>query len=101
MKVKTGVTVRVEELCTITSVSVETIVAYVEHGIVEPQGAAPEQWRFDEPTITLVMKAARLQRDFDIDAAGVSLALELMDRLEQLRTENRMLRQRLARFLSD
>jgi len=32
---------------------------------------------------------------------GVALALELLDELENVRAENRMLKQRLGRFLLD
>jgi chaperone modulatory protein CbpM len=39
-----------------------------------------------------------LQSDLQIDWAGVALALQLIDELEQLRAENSHLRRRLSRL---
>jgi len=37
----------------------------------------------------------------ELEWEGVALALNLLDELEHLRAENRMLRQRLGRFLAE
>ena len=43
-------------------------------------------------------RARRLQGELQIEWAGIALALQLLDELEQLRAENSQLRRRLSRF---
>ncbi len=74
----------------------ETVVTIVEHGIVEPRGARPQDWRFAPTALGVLRRATRLQRDLELDWPAVALALELIDELELLREDNRRLRQQLA-----
>lgn len=89
------------ELCQVTEVSTEDLIELVEHGIVEPSGDAPDDWVFDARVAGVVKRANRLRRDLDIDWAGIALALDLLEKLEQLQVENKMLSQRLNRFMLD
>jgi chaperone modulatory protein CbpM len=68
---------------------------------VEPRERRGDTWLFDAAALTLVRRAARLQREFELDWPGIALAMRLLDEVEQLRAENRQLRQRLARYLED
>lgn len=90
---------RIEEVCDATGVSARAVTEIVAHGIVEPEGASQPDWLFDPQEIGVIKRAARLQRDLDIDWAGVALALDLLSEIDALRVENRMLKQRLRRFL--
>ncbi|MGH8355237.1 MAG: chaperone modulator CbpM [Pseudomonas sp.] len=90
---------RMEEFCQLADMPGECLIEIVEQGILEPSGQAPEDWLFDAAALAIARRAARLQRDLGIDWPGIALALGLLDELEQLRAENRMLRQRLGRFL--
>ena len=101
VKKESTVYIRTSELCDATGCSTETVVSLVEYGILEPGGSSPDDWRFEEQHVCRLRKAIRLKRDFDTDIAGAALALELLDRLERARLENRELRRRLGRFLSD
>lgn len=92
------VTLTLTELSHRVALPVTTVTEIVEVGIVEPEVIGGD-WHFDEQVILLISRAARLHQDLDIDWGGVALALELLDEVEQLRRENRRLRQRLARFL--
>jgi len=92
---------RMEELCQQAEVTVETIVGLVEYGIIEPSGDRPKDWVFDIYLVSVVKRACRLQRDFNIDLSGIALVLDLLDQLEKLRAENKMLEQRLKRFILD
>jgi chaperone modulatory protein CbpM len=95
---------RIDELCQIVNMPTQTIIKYVEYGIVEPSGHSsgkPSDWEFDLYVVNLVKKATRIQTDFDIDMEGVALVMDLLKKMERLETENRMLRQRLNRFLED
>ncbi|UVE17254.1 chaperone modulatory protein CbpM [Pseudomonas sp. LS44] len=87
-----------QEFCQCAELSTDYVYEIVEHGIVEPRGRLPEEWLFDAAALAIAKRAARMRRDLDIEWAGIALALNLLDELEQLRAENRRLRQRLDRF---
>jgi chaperone modulatory protein CbpM len=82
-----------------TELPTTTIIEIIEQGIIEPQGPAPESWQFDTHMIVITKKAVRLHRDLNLDWAGIALALELMDEMEQLRVENQRLQRRLSWFI--
>ena len=90
-----------EQFCEVTDLSVANVIEIVEHGILEPQGLAPKDWRFNDVELLLAKRAAKLQRDLDLEWEGVALALDLLDEVRQLRAENQMLKQRLGRLVLD
>ncbi|MNC74969.1 Chaperone modulatory protein CbpM [compost metagenome] len=47
----------------------------------------------------LAKRAAKLRRDLELEWEGVALALDLLEEVQQLRAENRMLKQRLGRLV--
>jgi chaperone modulatory protein CbpM len=63
---------------------VEWVVELVEEGIIEPQGNDPDDWRFSPTSFSRAYKAMRLQRDLELNIAGVGLVLDLMDQLDTL-----------------
>ena len=73
------------DLCHACSRHAEWVVQLVEEGILEPAGRNPTQWRFSGSSLRKAHIAMRLQRDLDINLAGVALALDLMDEIESLR----------------
>jgi chaperone modulatory protein CbpM len=83
------------ELARVSGVRVELIVEMVEHGILQPHGARPGDWRFPAAHIARVRRALRLRRDLELNWAGVGLAGELLDELEDLRRRHRALLRRL------
>jgi len=87
------------EFCEATELSDVYVIEIVEHGILEPQGAQPKDWRFTDYELAVAKRAAKLRRDLDLEWEGVALALDLLEEVQQLRAENRMLRQRLGRLL--
>jgi chaperone modulatory protein CbpM len=91
----------IHEFCQCADLPRECLLAIVEHGIVEPEGPTPEQWRFDANALSIAKRALRLQRDLQLEWAGIALALQLIDELELLRAENNQLRRRLSRFEVD
>ncbi len=88
----------IHEFCQCAELPQESLLEIVEHGIVEPSGPSPEQWLFDAAALATARRALRLQRELQVEWAGVALALQLLDELEQLRAENTRLRRRLSRF---
>ena len=63
------------------------LIALVEHGLVDPAGDTPGEWRFDEEATARLRRAVRLRRDLRVNTAGATLALDLLDELARLRTE--------------
>jgi chaperone modulatory protein CbpM len=88
----------IHEFCQYAELPQTVLLEIVDHGIIEPRGSSPEQWLFDANALAIVKRAFRLQAELQIEWAGVALALQLLDELEQLRAENSHLRRRLARF---
>lgn len=84
-----SVTYTLTLLCRICVVEPEVIEQMVEHGILEPIGNTPASWEFDYLTLPRAKKALRLQRDLAINWAGVSLALDLLNEIEELRHQLR------------
>ena len=90
-----------ETFCEETDLTVACVIEIVEHGILEPQGADPGDWRFNDFELGIAKRAVKLRSDLELEWEGVALALELLEEVRQLRAENRMLRQRLERFVPD
>ena len=88
-----GVELSLEDVSVACSCSREWVVELVEEGVLEPHGSSRRNWRFSGASLVRAQTAMRLQRDFEIDVAGVALALELID-------EIRILRERLQRLES-
>lgn len=78
-----------DEFANACAVQSAWLVELVDEGILEPEGAAPERWRFSGVMVRRVRTARRLQRDLGINLAGVALALELLEEIETLRTRLR------------
>ncbi|QJP93589.1 chaperone modulator CbpM [Pseudomonas fluorescens] len=87
------------EFCEAADLSDVYVIEIVEHGILEPQGTQPREWRFTDYELVLAKRAAKLRRDLELEWEGVALALDLLEEVQELRAENRMLRQRLARLV--
>lgn len=80
-------TISLVKLCHSIDIPIEQIFMMVEYGILEPINYRSSQirWRFSANSILRIQTAIRLQRDLDINMAGVALVIELMDELKQLR----------------
>lgn len=89
-----------KQFCQVSDMPAAYVIEIVEHGILEPQGRKPEEWLFDDHALITARRAARLQRELALEWQGVALALDLLNELDQVRAENRMLKQRLGRFLA-
>ena len=85
-------------LCQEADLTSDCVIEIVEHGIVEPSGRTPEEWVFDDRAPVTLKRAVKLHDQLELEWEGVALALELLEEVQQLRSENHMLRQRLGRF---
>ena len=72
------------ELCSICEVQAETVEALIEHGILEPSGKHGTHWCFRVNSIKRTQIALRLQRDLDVNLPGAALALDLLERIDEL-----------------
>lgn len=100
MKSSVSVVFQADEICGAAGISIEVLTAIVENGIVEPE-AVGQSWQFDLDALAVVKRAARLKYDLEIDWPGIALAIDILGELDSLREENRMLRQRLDRFIQN
>ncbi len=77
--------VTIDDLCQTCRVDQAVIVSLVNEGIVEPNSRTESPWRFSGTALPLFARAIRLQRDLELNPAGVAFALDLLDEIEQLR----------------
>ncbi len=77
------------DLCKACSSSAEWIIELVDYGALEPIGSEQLNWRFSANSLQRARTAMRLQRDLDINLAGVALALDLLDEIKFLRSQLR------------
>ena len=87
--------------CEATDLTDLYVIEIVEHGILEPEGARPKDWLFNDYELAVAKRAAKLRRDLELEWEGVALALDLLEEVQQLRAENRMLKQRLGRLVAE
>jgi len=85
-------------LCQEADITADWVIEIVEHGIVQPSGRTPEDWLFDDRAPVTLKRAVKLHQELELEWEGVALALELLEEVQHLRSENSMLRQRLGRF---
>ena len=76
--------VTLAELCEACAVHTEAVEAMGEEGIVAPIGGARSRWRFSRSSVVRVRTVLRMQRDLHVNLAGAALALDLLERIEQL-----------------
>jgi len=74
------------ELSRACSSSAEWIIELVEQGTLEPISYRQTQWRFSGSSLQRARTAMRLQRDLGINLAGVALAIDLLDEIDELRS---------------
>jgi chaperone modulatory protein CbpM len=75
------------QLCRVCGVHADWVISLVEEGIIEPDGREIHLWRFTGANLVRVRSALRLQSDLGVNLAGVGLALDLIDELENLRSQ--------------
>jgi chaperone modulatory protein CbpM len=76
----------VKDLSRMCAVDERHIVEFVEEGVLHVADIRTE-WHFTGAALRRARRALRLERDLEINLAGVALALDLMEELEQLRRE--------------
>lgn len=77
----------VKDLSRMCAVDERHIVEYVEEGVLHAVQVDTTEWHFTGAALRRARLALRLERDLELNMAGVALALELMEDLEYLRRE--------------
>lgn len=72
------------ELCSACAVETDFVVELVNEGALEPAGIDKSHWVFTGISLKRVRTARHLQRDLGLNLAGIALALDLLDEVEQL-----------------
>lgn len=84
-------TFTLSELCRSCGVEAELIEALVEHGIIEPTARQGSHWCFSGNSLRRARVTLNLQNDLGVNLAGAALALDLMERIEELNARLRAL----------
>jgi chaperone modulatory protein CbpM len=79
----------VRDLCRICAVDEQHVIELVHEGVLNVIEFDAAEWRFTGAALRRTRLALRLERDLEINLAGVALALDLMEELEHLRRELR------------
>ena len=81
--------ITVVELCNVCSVDQQTITALIAEGILEPLDNGGEKARLPYSSVRKTHTVVHLQRDLGVNLAGAALALDLLDRIDNLRAQLR------------
>ena len=72
------------ELCRCCAVEAELIEGLVEQGILEPVGRRGHHWCFPASSLRRTRITLHLRRDLGVNLAGAALALDLLERIDEL-----------------
>lgn len=74
----------------------EDLLELIDMGIIEPSNRDTEHYSFQIGCVTVARTARRLRDDFDLDRSGMTVALRLLGRIDELEAELNHLRTRLG-----
>ena len=81
--------ITIVELCDVCSVDRKMIDEMIDEGILEPIDSGRERRRLPYSSVRRTRTVIHLQRDLGVNLAGAALALELLERIDNLRTQLR------------
>jgi chaperone modulatory protein CbpM len=76
----------IEDLSRMCNVDERHIVEFVEEGVLNVVEVS-SQWHFTGDALRRARLAVRLERDLELNLAGVALALDLLEELHELRRQ--------------
>jgi chaperone modulatory protein CbpM len=77
----------IKDLSRLCAVDERHIVEFVEEGVLDVVEIDTTEWHFTGAALRRARLALRLERDLELNLAGVALALDLMEELQRLRRE--------------
>ncbi len=81
--------ITIVELCEVCSVERKIVDEMIDEGILEPTDRGLERPRFPYSSVRRTRTVIHLQRDLGVNLAGAALVLELLERIDDLRTQLR------------
>jgi chaperone modulatory protein CbpM len=78
------------ELCANFDISPEFIRELIAFEIIQTAQEAAEQRLFNMLELQRIKRAIRLQRDLEVNFAGIAVILDLLDELEELRRKSQL-----------
>ncbi len=96
-KIITGIVIQrespltLEELAQAVHLKADIIIEMVEYRLLQPRGKSPENWQFDDICLKRAKTAASFYRDLEINLSGVAIVVDLLERIEQLEQQLRIL----------
>jgi chaperone modulatory protein CbpM len=83
------------EICEIYKIPEEHLFDILDHGLISNISYVNPKSEFDRQMLERILRALRLQCDLGINAAGVVLALELIDELDVMAKELEVLKKHM------
>ncbi len=81
--------ITIVELREVCSIETKLVDEMINEGILESIGGQSEERRFHYGSVRRTRTVIHLQRDLGLNLAGAALALELLDRIENLKNQLR------------
>lgn len=85
----------IHQFCEICKIDPDVVTKLIREGVIQPHESSTETWVFTQRTVTRFKRAYRLQRDLDLNLAGVALSVDLLEEIDQLREEIAALKNKL------
>lgn len=74
-----------DEFSRVIKIEREIVIQMVDYHVLEPEGKTPQDWRFDSVAIKRGVRASSFYHDLEVNLPGIALALDLLDKIEDLR----------------
>lgn len=87
----------IDEVCEICGVELVVVNDLVAYEIVIPSGSSQQDWVFDMEQLKRLRTALRLQRDLELNLAGIALVLDLLDEMQDLRAHSEILHKHILK----
>jgi chaperone modulatory protein CbpM len=86
----------VQHLLEFSGLSADELNDLIENGVIAPVDIAAQPHAFQLRYVSVARLARKLRDDFELDRRGVTLAMTLIHRIDELEAERNALRARLA-----
>ncbi len=84
-----SITYDFNELCNVCRVRDQLVYDMISEGMLTPMGDSPKSWKFSAVSIKTIQVTVRLQEDLGVNLPGAALALDLLEKLDELRAKVR------------